>query len=538
MRSKLEKVLNFIFKVDRHERLKLFFLSATFFFVIGGYTVIKELKDSIFISIVGAEYQPWAKLAEMIVLIPAILFYSFLVNRMRRYKLLCFYSIIYGLMGLVFAFFLADPVIGISNTAASPHRIFGWLFYFFVEGYTPFVLSVFWAFANSVTNPEEAKKNYGFMVSGSKLGGMTSAGICWYVFSCRANQLASWSAVSKHQLILGVSSTFLLFIPVLIYLLIKKVPGQFLHGYEAVYQIEKDKAKEEKQLPPLFKRIHLQLSKNFHRFVNILPNLIKIFVPATVIFIGALYLLNILNLSLMSYVIGLVIAAIIFVFLFVMELLPTGLMLILKQPYVLGIFSIVFFYEVINVVLNYQRLLLSKGASNGISELSCILFKQVFMVHFFGFFLSFLGTNFLLRKFGERRCLLIVPIAMGILLSIFMIFGSTNVNVVLYVFIALRAVHYAFSYPLRESLYIPTIKDIKFKSKSWIDSFGSKFAKGFGSSYNIIAQFVFKNFGKSLFFSLQSLFLCSIIGLWFLSAFLLGKRFQKAVNNNEVIGEK
>lgn len=537
MKSKLEKVLKFLFKVDPHERLKLFFLSATFFFVIGGYTVIKELKDSIFMSIVGESYLPWAKLAAMIALVPAILFYSFLVDRMRRYRLLCFYSILYGILGLVFAFFLADPIIGISNTDSSPYRIFGWLFYFFVEGYSPFVLSVFWAFANSINSPEEAKKNYGFMVSGSKLGGMTAAGLCWYIFSCRANHVASLSAVGKHQLILGISSAFLLIIPIMIIFLMRKVPGQFLHGYEAVYKIEKEKAKEERKFrPPLLKRIISKITINYHKLEKILPNITKIlFFCATGI--GLLYLLNLLNLSVFTYLIGLIMLGLIFFILYVMEMLPSGLMMIIKQPYVLGIFSIVFFYETINVVLNYQRLLLSKGASNGIEELSCLLFQQVFLIHFFGFFLSFFGTNALLRKFGERKCLVLVPLLMGSLLTIFMIYGSGNVYVILSVFVAIRAIHYAFSYPLRESLYIPTIKEIKFKSKSWIDSFGAKFAKGFGSSYNIIAKYIFSNFGKSIFLSIQALFFGAIIGLWFISALLLGKRYNKAVKNNEVIGD-
>lgn len=469
MRSRLGKVFEFLFKVDKSERIKLLFLTASFFFVVGGYTVIKELKDSVFLSVVGEDYLPWAKIASMIVLIPAILFYSYLVDNLRRYQLVIFYNILYGSVGLIFAYFLGHSTIGIANTDTSPYRIFGWLFYFFVEGYSPFVVSVFWAFANSITSPEAAKKNYGLMVSGSKIGGMATAAFSWYLFSCSANSAVNISAVAKHQILLAISSLFLLFVPLLILLLMKKVPGQYLHGYEAVYKIEKKKEVEHDQE---------QDKEATHLF--------------------------------------------------------SGLGFILRQPYVLGIFSMIFFYELLNVVLGYQRLLLARGASHDISELSCVLFQQVFMIHFCGFLLSFLGTNALLRKFGERRCLILVPAIAGGLLLLFML--NTSLNVVVTVFIGLRALNYALSYPLRESLYIPTIKEIKFKSKSWIDAFGTKFAKGFGSGFNIIAKGVLGNFGLSMFMMMQSAFFGIIIFLWFISAYLLGKRYQRAITNNEVIG--
>lgn len=342
---------------------------------------------------------------------------------------------------------------------------FGWLFYFFVEGYSPFLISVFWAFANSVTSPEAAKNNYGLMVSGSKLGGMITAALAWYLFDCK--QLVHMSGVIKHQILLTVASSILLFIPLFIYLLMKKVPGKFLHGYEAVYKAEKEHSKEK------------ELEKE--------------------------------KVSLFS-----------------------GLTLILKQPYVLGIFSMIFFYEVINVILSYQRLLLAKGSSMDISDLSCSLFKQIFMVHLIGCLISLLGTNALLRILGERRCLILVPSVVGILLFVFML--NNTFGVVGMVYIVLRALNYAISYPVRESLYIPTIKEIKFKSKSWIDSFGSKLAKGFGSGFNIFAKTIFNEHGLSAFMGIHYVFFAVTVTLWFISSVLLGNRFQKAISRNEVIG--
>src|SRR5579872_5598527 len=149
------------FNEPKEERIKYTLLSLAFFFLIAGYTVAKELKDTVFISVVGRTYTPQVKMLALLVLIPAIFLYSQLVDRLRRYQLLMFYTALFGVIGLYFAYLIGHPTIGLSNTQSSPDRLFGWLFYFFVEGYTPFLVSVFWAFANSVSSPEGAKKNYG-----------------------------------------------------------------------------------------------------------------------------------------------------------------------------------------------------------------------------------------------------------------------------------------------------------------------------------------------------------------------------------------
>jgi len=449
-----------LLKVDESERLKLLYLTLTFFFVIAAYTIVKELKDSIFTAIVGSSYIPVAKTMTMLVLIPAILGYSYLVDRLRRYQLLTFYSIIYGVFGLGFAYFLSHPIIGLPNEVAGPHRIFGWLFYFFIEGYSPFVVSVFWAFANSISDPDEAKKNYGIMVSGSKLGGMFSAALAWLVLSA-SNPVAMFVSqdIAKHQFLLAFAAVMVLIVPFVVKALIKNVSGRHLHGYEAAYKIEKERAKQGTTQTSVF----------------------------------------------------------------------SGLYMFIKYPYLLGIFCMVFFYEVINTVLSYQRVFIAQANANSVSDVSSYLFKIVFFTHLVGFLISLFGTRSLLARLGEKRCLLLIPLTTGLLLFFF-ILNYSSVGLLI-VFVIMRAINYGFSYPVRESLYIPTVKEIKFKSKNWIDAFGSKFAKSTGSLFNMMVCYL----GQSIAFAAFS---AAIIGTWTLAAFLLGRRFDKAVANNEVIGSE
>src|SRR5438105_11390593 len=105
MSSRVKQFFTFFIDVEPHERIKVLLLTMSFFMVIGGYTMIKELKDSIFVSIVGREYMPLAKMMSMFVLIPAILFYSKLVDILRRYQLLFFYYLLYSIGGCIFTFF-------------------------------------------------------------------------------------------------------------------------------------------------------------------------------------------------------------------------------------------------------------------------------------------------------------------------------------------------------------------------------------------------------------------------------------------------
>lgn len=444
---------------DRYDTLKLIFLSCAFFCVIGAYTVTKEIKNSVFSYTVGRKYIPWARVIVMIALVPAILFYAKLVDRVRRYQLLCFYSLVYAIFGLLFAYYLGHPDIGIPNTQTSPYRLIGWLFYFFIEGCSPFVVSVCWAFANSVTSPEGARKNYGRMVSGSKLGGMLTAGLAWIMlrYEFFGNGDSRIADLHNHQILLVLSSVLLFMVPIVIFFMVRRIPAKFLHGYEAAYQAEKHKKVEAGMF--------------------------------------------------------------------------SGLKLLFKYPYVLGIFGMSFFYEVLATVLSYLTITEAQTSSNSMSEALAYLLEIAFMAHFVGFFISYFGTTALFNKLGTRRCLMLIPLTSGLALLYFMLSSSTATALQI-VFVLFRSINYAFSWPLRESLYIPTIKEIKFKSKSWVDAFGSKFAKSSGSAFNLFIEWM----GPALIVLSQSIFFATLIGCWLITAWVLGRRFERAVARNEVIG--
>lgn len=470
MIATLRALLSFQISPEKHDRLKLLFLSVIFFVAIGGYTIVRALKDSIFVSIVGREYWGWAKMWSIIILIPAILLYSKIVDLLRRYEVAMVYGILYGIGGLTIAYFIADPVIGLPNTVASGDRAFGWIVYFFLEGLNPFLISVLWAFSHSITRPDEARTNYPLMVAASKIGGMVAtAGACTLLAWQSEPGKQLFSDVVNHQILIGIGSIFLLAIPLLLYWFIKTVPGRFLHGYEAAYKVEKQRAEHEK--------------------TGIWQSCKSAF---------------------------------------------SGLWLLLRYPYTLGIFGVIFFWEIVSVFLNYERLgVAQKAAAHNMSVQSCIILNQEFWAHFVGLFITLIGTRTLLNLLGERKSLILVPLIVGALVVLHL--SVESVSILTVVFVLTRSLNYAFAQPLRESLYIPTTKEIKFKTKSWIDAFGVKVAKGVGGGYaTVMAQLVAVS--ESLAFIGGMSFFLLIIGCWLVTAHLLGRRFERAVKHNEVIG--
>jgi AAA family ATP:ADP antiporter len=123
-----------------------------------------------------------------------------------------------------------------------------------------------------------------------------------------------------------------------------------------------------------------------------------------------------------------------------------------------------------------------------------------------------------------------MPLSIMILGLVLFVYPSLNAIFVVLVFS--RALNYGFNNPMREVLYIPTIKDIQFKSKSWIDSFGRTISKSSGSAINLITAFQSVGVQAAIMFS----FVMSVSSLWLIIAYIMGRKYVKTVENNEVIG--
>ena len=206
-----------------------------------------------------------------------------------------------------------------------------------------------------------------------------------------------------------------------------------------------------------------------------------------------------------------------------------GLGIFLKNSYVLGIFGMMFFWEIVNFTFNNLRLNIAFSQAEKITEISGFLFKTTMITHLTGLILVIFGTTLFLRFLGERISLLLVPILTGIAVLGFLTFQNPLSVIIVYPFIA--AINYSLSRPLRESLFIITSKSIQFSTKSWMDSFGQKFSKTCGSVYTILLQYL----PRTIIYHFQIGFFFILIALWTTLAYFLGKKWQSTIDKNKVI---
>merc|ERR1712226_824393 len=102
-----------------------------------------------------------------------------------------------------------------------------------------------------------------------------------------------------------------------------------------------------------------------------------------------------------------------------------------------------------------------------------------FATNALSFLLSFFGTSKIIQTLGLRLTLRLFPILC--LLTILTVRLFPSLTIVFAAMMVLKANSYALNNPTKELLYQPTSNTVKYKAKSWIDIFGARGSKAFGS---------------------------------------------------------
>lgn len=442
-------------QIDDNEKNKLILLSLTFFFIIGSYSILRSLKTSIFLGLVGKEYKPYTRFLTMICLVPCMMWHSKVVDRLKRHQTVYFFLAVYLILGLVFSFFLAHPVYGLLNTEVSVYRIIGWTFDVFMDLYPALIVSTFWSFVNSVSTPQFASHGYGTIIAISRLGGIIMPLVSLALLT-QSNLHCSTSI----PLLLVISSVFLLAAIYCIYRITKVVPQAYLYGYAdttTTVALKKSKSK---------------------------PGILE------------------------------------------------GLRLMLTEPYVFGIFILVCSFEAINVVFDYQmNILMSLDTNNDVSAMSSFMFMYTSTFQTISLISALVGTSKFLPRIGVQWALMVLPLVSVGLIVMLMI--HPHLSTIFVIMVTLRGLNYGFNHPVREMLYIPTVSNIQFKSKAWIESFGRTFSKNSGNMVNIVTNSMHPYYALLL----QSSFTLFVSVIWLSVAFAVGKRYCEAIKKGTIIGQ-
>lgn len=150
--------------------LMLGLLGTVAFMLIGTYSMMRPLKEVLFMRIVGPSYLPEAKILSFIVMIPLTLMYNELVDLVRHHHIFYIISGVYSILFFGIAFTLATPGHGLDNTTAGAGRIIGWVIYIGIESFIMLMLAVFWSFVSSVNSTQTAQRTYPLIIALAQIG--------------------------------------------------------------------------------------------------------------------------------------------------------------------------------------------------------------------------------------------------------------------------------------------------------------------------------------------------------------------------------
>jgi ATP:ADP antiporter, AAA family len=144
------------------EEIRALWLAFVFnFLVLGGYYVIRPIRDEI--GAAGRENLPWMFTATLLTMLVANSLFSAIVARMSRRR---FLPIAYRFMiaNLIIFFLLMRTLPPAQNVWV------GRVFFVWVSVFNLFVVSVFWSFMTDVFRTDQAKRLFGFIAVGGTLG--------------------------------------------------------------------------------------------------------------------------------------------------------------------------------------------------------------------------------------------------------------------------------------------------------------------------------------------------------------------------------
>lgn len=230
-----------------------------------------------------------------------------------------------------------------------------------------------------------------------------------------------------------------------------------------------------------------------------------------------------------------------------------GLKLLVSQPYLLGIFGIVAFFEIIGTVFDYYFQLMGQAQILDKAEKLAFFGEYASYTNMGTFLCLALGIGNIQRRLSLTTALTLMPFLVGISVWVFRFYPS--LQPLFWVMVLSKAVNYSLNGPTLKQLYIPTSRDVRYKTQAWIESFGSRGSKATGSILNAqhkrmllsngpewadpefarTHMFGPLDLGSYWYMAMSSYFFVGILALWVIVALYLGRTYQRAIETNEAI---
>jgi len=255
----LQWICRFNFGNFGKEEFKKFLrLGLIFALIIGVYWTLRPLKDSIFIRLVDKTYLPFAKVVSVIALLPLVMFYTKLLEKTSREKMLHILPAFYGIAVIIFSAIMymvqksPEELAAQTLFAQRASQILGFVWYVFVESFGSLVVALFWAFSADTTEPTSAKRGFPLVVAIGQMGGI--------IFPFAIGGLPYRLGLTTDSLSMAILGLIILFIIVMVRRFLSATPKNLLTAYHG----KNEEAEEEKQEPGFLEGLKLLLS---HRYL-------------------------------------------------------------------------------------------------------------------------------------------------------------------------------------------------------------------------------------------------------------------------------
>jgi AAA family ATP:ADP antiporter len=196
-----------------------------------------------------------------------------------------------------------------------------------------------------------------------------------------------------------------------------------------------------------------------------------------------------------------------------------GARLVVASKYLLAIAMITFLYEINSQILDYQY---SSAAESlqGAGGTQAFFGRVGTIVGVISVFTQVVLVSFVVRTFGITTALLVLPAAMAAASGIY--FVTPMLTTAALLTISDNSFNYSINQTARETLYVPTSDDVKYKARAFINMLVQRIGKG-------AAILMALGFGAMSTLSIRylSLLAFAVIAVWIGFAWYAGRRFDQ-----------
>jgi len=195
-----------------------------------------------------------------------------------------------------------------------------------------------------------------------------------------------------------------------------------------------------------------------------------------------------------------------------------GAQLVIRSKYLAAIVGIMAFYEMASQIIDYQFSSLTEGVSGETATLTFVANVR-FYANALSVFVQFFLVSLIMRRLGLVAALLVLPFAL--LFSSVAFFAASTMVVASLLHFFDNGFNYSIQQTARESLYVVTTPDEKYKARAFTNMFVQRFAKGL-SIFLVIGMGLLNL--QLRFFSLVTIV---VVILMALCAIYAGRRFTQ-----------